>query len=125
MEICDEIWSQDGKYAWLESIQRCWRKADILPVSWMADINNEVRSVSLPESAKKIDGEDCTALCNLMGKLFVVSKDHAECSAPALDGSYVHETALPDNDIAMMMEEWINVEDDPDFQEAEIEEAIE
>ena len=47
MCILDEIWSgRTGKFISDESIQRCWRKADILPLEWNLDIINKVGSAS-------------------------------------------------------------------------------
>jgi hypothetical protein len=40
MNLLDNIWSQDGKYASADSICCSWQKADILPPLWMANINN-------------------------------------------------------------------------------------
>jgi hypothetical protein len=54
MNLLDNIWIQDGKYASEDSIPCCWRKADILPPSWMADIVNEVGRASLSAKRKKI-----------------------------------------------------------------------
>ena len=49
MEIIAELWNTDGKYAKVDSIKRCWRKAKILPGAWEQDINNAVGSASLPD----------------------------------------------------------------------------
>ena len=40
-EVCDDTFSHD-------SIQSCWRKSDIFPVTYNADINNGVGFASLP-----------------------------------------------------------------------------
>ena len=42
MQILLVIWKGDNKYARDGSIVRCSRRADILSVSWNADINNDV-----------------------------------------------------------------------------------
>ena len=34
IKILHGIWSRDDKYAKVDGIKRCWRKADILPISW-------------------------------------------------------------------------------------------
>jgi hypothetical protein len=47
MEILNKIWDNDGKYATTDGIMRCWRIADILPISWEADINNQVGSLQI------------------------------------------------------------------------------
>jgi hypothetical protein len=66
MNLLDNIWSQDGKYASEDSVRRCWQKADILPLSWMVNINNEVGRASLSAKHKKRSDEDCDLLCYLM-----------------------------------------------------------
>ena len=48
MQILNKIRSNDGKYASEDGIRRCWRKADILPVSWNQQINADVGSATLP-----------------------------------------------------------------------------
>jgi hypothetical protein len=53
MLILDTIWSQDSKYVRADTIARYWRKADILPVSWQMDINNDVGQTLIPETEKR------------------------------------------------------------------------
>ena len=43
-EILDGIWDTYGKYANTDGIKGCWRKVNILPADWSAEINNEVGS---------------------------------------------------------------------------------
>jgi hypothetical protein len=69
MNLLDNIWSKDGKYATEDLILCCWQKAGILPPSWMADINNEVRRALLLVKDKKVSNEDFNLLCNLMKNL--------------------------------------------------------
>jgi hypothetical protein len=69
MNLLDNIWSQDGKYASEDSIRCCWQKADILPPSWMVNINNEAERAPLSAKHKKISNEDCDLLFNLMKNL--------------------------------------------------------
>ena len=41
MFMLQKVWGViDGKYVSTKSNQCCWRKADILPATWNADINN-------------------------------------------------------------------------------------
>ena len=46
MEIIDDIWAKDGKYAKEDGIQRCWRKSGILPEMWNDEINSDLGSLS-------------------------------------------------------------------------------
>eukprot|EP00957_Ditylum_brightwellii_P019005 1430537-Ditylum_brightwellii.AAC.1 len=67
MEMLKKVWEgKDGKYVSDESVSRCWRKADMLPPTWNADINNNVGSASLPGKVKTLDKEDTFDLCQLM-----------------------------------------------------------
>ena len=54
MEICVEIWNNDGKYAKEESIKRCWRKAGLLTATEEADLENEIDHASVPGKDKVI-----------------------------------------------------------------------
>ena len=45
-------YGDDGKYVSNESVCRCFRKADILSVTWNYDINNNVDSATLVHSKK-------------------------------------------------------------------------
>ena len=54
MYILDGIWKKDARYAKVEGIRRCWRKADILPVAMETLINQEVGSISGQNSTKVI-----------------------------------------------------------------------
>eukprot|EP00957_Ditylum_brightwellii_P057174 4332124-Ditylum_brightwellii.AAC.1 len=76
------MWSKDSKYAKVDGIKRCWRKADILPASWNADINNDVGSASLPKGDKKISDKDCDILCSLMKSIQLkASQGHLDTSS--------------------------------------------
>ena len=51
-------------------------KADILPLSWVSDINNDVGSASIPTKDKTLIAEDCdTALCGVLCELKVKAKE--------------------------------------------------
>ena len=64
------IWDViDGRYVSTESIQRCWRKANILPKIWNVDIKNAVRRTSVPEKHKVVSKEVSKELCQLMGAI--------------------------------------------------------
>eukprot|EP00978_Attheya_sp_CCMP212_P019422 scaffold54421_cov57-Attheya_sp.AAC.2 len=94
MNILDSIWGQDGKYAYNDSIQWCWRKSDILPSTWMMDINNDVRSASMSNKLKRIsDEEDCNDLCSSSMKNLLTK-------------------SFDDSELRAMYEEWVDVESD-------------
>ena len=51
-----------GKYVSDESVYRCWRKADILHVTWNSDIHNNVVSETLAHSKFFISHDICNEL---------------------------------------------------------------
>jgi hypothetical protein len=127
MNLLDNIWGKDGKYASEDSVRRCWRKADILPPTWMADINNEVGSASLPMKDKKISDEDCDLLCTLMKNLTTKATDSAidmSKEGYAMQGSFVEELNIDDSELQEIASQWIDIESDEFVQEAEIDEAL-
>jgi hypothetical protein len=127
MNLLDNIWSIDGKYASEDSIRRCWRKADILPPSWMADINNEVGSASLSVKEKKISKEDCDLLCNLMKNLTTKAGESGldvNREGFAMQGSFVEEHIIDTSELQEMVEMWVDIESDESVQEDIIDEAI-
>ena len=58
--------ADDDRYVSEDIIRRCWRKSDILPVTWDADTNNDIGSASLTEKTKHVSAEVCDELCALM-----------------------------------------------------------
>ena len=63
IQILAQIWgmhhSDSSKHAMVDGIKQCWGKADVLPVEWELEINNDVGNASLVESKKKISDEEC------------------------------------------------------------------
>ena len=131
IKILDSIWRKDSTYAKKDGIRRCWRKADILPSSWNADINNDVGSASLPECDKKLSEEDCSVLCNLMKSIQLKAKveklDTSRSGANCFENSFVCDPDaiyMPPTSWIDMATNWIDIEEDPDIIEDEIEEVI-
>lgn len=48
MTIVMMIWNDGEKYATKDGIQRCWRKANVLPTIWDTDINRDLGRASTP-----------------------------------------------------------------------------
>ncbi len=87
MEMIAKIWdATDGRYVSEESIQCCWRKADILPATWVADINNTAGSASLTAKHKMISNELCDELCQLMTNVKIKVVECVDTSA--IDGVF-------------------------------------
>ena len=67
MEMLVEIWEgKTGKYVSKEGICRCLRKADILPVAWNADINNDIGRASTSIKHNTIEKIETDELCSLL-----------------------------------------------------------
>ena len=130
MNILKEIWDgKSGKYVSGESIQRCWRKADILPPTWNADINSNVGSASLPKHAKVVSKEVCNELCKLMASIKLKATQHAidttEGAAGAIfQDSSVGKKRLPRKDMLGMAETWINFEDNPTVRDVLVDDEL-
>lgn len=134
MMLLLQVWTDESKYATQESIRRCWRKADILPISWNTDIDRDVGSKSSPAKVRCISKEACMEICGLLTKLQVAHKHHhdhhhegATNNAPVLENSLVtdhHPDTLSPVDQETIVRNWLLIEDDPVIQETEVEEAI-
>eukprot|EP00978_Attheya_sp_CCMP212_P044514 scaffold312923_cov43-Attheya_sp.AAC.1 len=123
MRILKSIWEEDeGKYARVDGIKRCWRKANILPVSWECDINNDVGRSRVPISTKTLNKDDCDNICDLLEQLSVKAKEsgvNVSREAHGLEGSLVSDGSFTRAEIRAMAENWVNVEDDPNIIDAE------
>ena len=68
------MWGDDeGKYDRVDGIKRCWRKADILPISWEFYINNYGGSSYVPIIMNTLNKYYCDNICNLLETLSVKS----------------------------------------------------
>jgi hypothetical protein len=68
----------------MDGIICCWRKAEILPISWEADINIKVASCSLANRDKPSSNEQCQELCGLLKHLIVRSREINQNDAACL-----------------------------------------
>ena len=120
MTMMKQIWNgEDGKYVSTESIRRCWRKADILPITWNIDINNEVGHASTPEWKKVVSNDTCNELCNLMNSIKLRANECSIDTTTAV-GNVFRDTFVTDGDISNddfhdMAEAWVNIEDNEDM----------
>jgi len=101
MTMIKHIWNGDvgGKYVSTESIRRCWRKADILPITWNMDIENEVGHASTPQCKKVVSEDTCNELCNLMESI-VLKADECCIDTTAAEGSIFRDSFVTDGDIS-------------------------
>jgi hypothetical protein len=130
MNLLQTVWKSETRYATTEAIQRCWRKAGILPIAVQADINNDIGSESVPNFMKQISKEDCNELCDLLMRMVkVTSENEGNISEipPALNESYVTDRAspLPAQEMTEMISNWLTIEDDEVIQLSQFEDAIE
>ena len=105
MQILLPLWDGDNKYAYSDSIACCWRKADILPASWNADININVGSQSLSNNKKQISLIQCSELCSLFQQIQVkVSADDSGDTnmLSTFTDSFAYETPMNLSDLQVM-----------------------
>ncbi len=94
------------------------RKADIFPASWIADMNNEAGSATIPLKDKTIDDELLKEMCDLMCKVNVKATE--ACLNTASDATVLHNSFAMERDVTTkqfeeMVENWIDEESDPLF----------
>jgi hypothetical protein len=85
----------------------------------------------MPDKHKTVSKEECAVICDILSKLKIVScqaqsMNDSATNAPALVDSLVNDhgdTLSPDEQEAIICN-WMEIEDDPIVQEAEVEEAI-
>ena len=104
MEMLVKVWEgKDGKYVSDESICRCWRKADILPVTWNADINNDVGSATIATRDKTLSENDTDELCALLAnvklKAGINTIDTNSMVGRVFSDSFVSDRNLNDDEI--------------------------
>jgi hypothetical protein len=129
MIIFNDIWKQDGKYARVEGIRRCWRKADILPLEMNTEINMDLGTLSIAHSKKTMRQAEEEELCTLMSKIQVKAREtNVNCStdAIALQNSFASEGFdYTDAQLSAMISNWVNIEDEPEIINALIDDELE
>ena len=116
-----QVWNGDyGKYVSDESACCCWRKADILSVTWNYVIINNVGSEKLEHSKKCISDDICNDLCNLMAQVKVKTHPWNDTYiAPEVINSYfVVDPKCSTKDMEDMVSTWVIIEDDRDSVDA-------
>jgi len=124
MEMIASIWmSVEEKYVSDTSVQRCWRKADILPATWNASINNNVGSAKV----SKVDEDTCVDLCNMMKSIKIAAEKVKldVVSNPIFDGSFVTDEEFTEEEWEEIGSSWVDVEEDDFVMEAVVEEELE
>jgi hypothetical protein len=124
MEMITTIWmSVDEKYVSDTSVQRCWRKADILPATWNACIENNVGS----RKVSKVDVDTCSELCSLMKKIKIEAEKVKldVVSNPIFDDSFVTDDDFNEEEWEEIGNSWVDLEEDEFVMEAVVEEELE
>ena len=126
MNILISIWNGDNKYATAQSIGRCWRKADILPGPWNADLNNRLGSDTMLTSKKHITKEDCGDLCRLFEaiRVKVALVPDGDKHLRVFDNSFAKEGEMSPEDCTTMAFEWANVENNQVVLDIEVDEEL-
>jgi len=125
MNILHSIWSVDGKYAFEDGIQRCWRKANILPIGLQTDINADLGSNSMSESNKSLSEDESHTLCEIMNAMYIAQESvqvNTDVNAFGLQGSFISEARMEQDEISEALENWISEEDNQDIIDEIIEE---
>jgi hypothetical protein len=67
MKILHSIWSKNNRYAREDGIQRCWRKAEILPEDWQNQLKEQLGRISMTvlKDMNKLSKEICDDFCNI------------------------------------------------------------
>ena len=129
MRILKPIKEDDeGKYSRVDGIKCFCRMAIIPSVSWEFDINNDAGRSYVPIIMKTLSKDDCENICNLFETLLVKSKESGSSvswEAYGLKSSLVSDGYFTKSGIRAMIENWVQVEDDPYTIDAEVDEAIE
>ena len=128
MLILDGIWKEDGKYATVDGIRRCWRKACILPTNMSTLIDQDLGTNSIPNCDKVLNTEESLNLCELMNQLQVKTLESGvdtNSTAYALQNSIADEARLSKDDLLSIAENWVNIEDEREVVNATIDEEIE
>eukprot|EP00957_Ditylum_brightwellii_P049843 3778849-Ditylum_brightwellii.AAC.1 len=118
MEMLKKFWEgKDGKYVTDESVCRCWRKSNVLPTSWNADINNNVGSASLPEKAVTLSKADTLELCQLVADVKLKADGvylDVHASAKVFKDTFVSDPNCSPQDLQDIADAWFNIEDNQD-----------
>jgi DDE superfamily endonuclease/Tc5 transposase DNA-binding domain len=123
MVLLKEVWDSD-KYASTESLLRCWRKSNCLPLMEQTALNEEIgRSDRLTQQFYALRKEEIDDLCSTFQSLQMKVKELSTVP-PIVPDSLLEET-MSTEALAEGLEYWITVEDDALVQNVEIEEAIE
>ena len=130
IEILNSIWKGDNKYARKDSIQRCWRKAAILPLSWDVEINSNLGSNSLSTRDKKISNEQCVELCSLFEairtRVKVAAVHEGDSNHLAVfDNSFAYEPKMSEENSIIMASQWVLSEDMQHVIDVEVDEQLE
>jgi len=132
MEILNDTWivaasGDHSKYAAKSAVQQCWRKSDILPISWRTTIDEELGSNSVAAKDKVLSDGDCNDLCNRMQTLMTrCRKEKVDTSTIALGlrDSFVNEEIMMRKELFEAVHTWVNVEEDEFVIAEEVMEAL-
>ena len=124
MEILHDLWNpSEGRYSNRDLIQRCWRKANCLPLLQDIEYSSEVGHRD--RSEKKIDSDLLDDLCASMHALSHKVNNLADVPDFIKDSLITDSDGVSAPQYREVVEYWCNVEDDPAVINSEIDEAAE
>jgi len=132
MEILNDTWIVDAsgdnsRYASKKAVRQCWRKSDILPISWKTAIDQELGSSSVAARDKVLSDGDCTELCNLMQTLMKRCSSenvNTRTIASGLRDSFVDEGTMTIDELHETAQTWVNIEENEFVIAEEVIEAL-
>jgi len=122
LNLVKTVWEHDDKYCTPEGIKRCWIKANILPPTMNADINNDI-GPSPKVGTGKIPREQFDFLCKLVSSLHLKASEGRDAlvdiklgeEADNMNRQYFRER----------VKKWALLEDDEEVQKMIVDEIIE
>ena len=70
MKMLKKVWDEKFSH---DIIQSCWRKVDILPVTWNSDFDKKFGRASLSGKMKVLRKETCDELFQLMADVKILA----------------------------------------------------
>ena len=132
--ILKDLWDNDEKYCRIEGIQRCWKKANVLPPTLAADLNNKIEPRKGNTASKKQNEDDDVGkdLSLMFSNLFLKARNmNATDGNPSMIPEVFTDTIVADSiepnskELLEIVDKWANIEDDEEIVFCEIEEMIE
>jgi hypothetical protein len=123
MNIVQSVWmGKDEHYMSEATVAKCWMKANILPANMTADFNDNHPGI-VTELTSDNDESNCKQLCTLIKDISKkADQSNLDTSkSPVFIGSFVEDQKVDDDELAKIVDSWVEIEDDADVHESMIE----